>query len=154
MILRGRRLLPLAALPLLVGASAPSGMKPGLWRIASAPVAATLDGRRLADLPYDAPPPDEVCLSAADAADPAAWFTRDAAPGCRWSSRSTARGRVAIAGACPAEEVGQPDGSTRITGRWTATRYDLRFATLANGSNGRMGLDGTTTGVRLGDCPD
>ena len=152
-----RRLLPLAALPLLVGASAPQaskpGLKPGLWRIASTPEAATLDGRRLAELPYDAPPPDQVCLSAADAADPARWFTRDAGPGCRWSRRSVAGGRVAIAGTCPAEEAGQPDGSTRLTGRWTPTRYTLRFATIAHGDNGRMGLDGATTGVRVGDCP-
>jgi hypothetical protein len=149
----GRRLLPLAALPLLVGAGAPVALAPGLWRIATVPQAATLDGRRLADLPYDAPPPDEVCLSAADAADPARWFARDSAPGCRWSQRSVAGGRVRLSGTCPAEEAGQPAGSTRIAGRWSANRYDLRFATIAHGSNGRMGLDGATTGVRVGPCP-
>lgn len=151
--MRVRRWAPLAALPVLLAASAPVALRPGLWRIASAPDAATLDGRRLADLPYDPPPPEEVCLTPADAADPARWFTRDAAPGCRWSRRSVARGRALIAGACPAEEAGRPDGTTRITGRWTPDRYDLRFATVAHGDNGRMGLDGRTTGVRIGDCP-
>lgn len=150
---RERRALPLVALPILVAAGAPTGLEPGLWRISSTPAAATLDGRRLADLPYDAPPPEEVCLSAPDAADPARWFTRDSAPGCRWSRRSVAGGRVSMKGICPAKEPGQPPGSTRLTGRWTATRYDIRFATVAHGSNGRMGLDGATTGVRIGECP-
>lgn len=143
----------LLALPLLVAASAPATLAPGLWRIENRPTAATLDGRRLADLPYTPPPAEQVCLTAADAADPARWFTRDSAPGCRWTERRVAGGRVSITGSCPAEEDGQPDGTTRLTGRWSATAYTLRFATIAHGGNGRMGLDGAIRARRIGDCP-
>lgn len=94
-----------------------------------------------------------MCLSAADAADPAHWFTRDSAPGCRWTRRSVSGGRVEIVGTCPAEEPGQPAGVTHLTGRWSRDRYALRFATIAHGSNGRMGLDGTITARRIGTCP-
>jgi hypothetical protein len=148
----GRTVLPLLALP-LIAASGPVALKPGLWRIVNTPERATLDGRPLADLPFTQPVPEKVCLSSAHAADPAGWFTRDSAPTCTYRQRAIVGGRVAIVGTCPAEEAGQPAGSVRLTGTWTPTGYRLRFATVANGANGRMGFDGTLVGTRIGDCP-
>lgn len=147
-----RELAAIAAL-LAVAASAP-GLQPGKWRIVTVPDTATLDGRKLGDLPYSPPPPAEVCMSAAEAADPAAWFTREAAEGCTVSRRSVSGGTVAIDGLCPPFAAGLPAGTMRFIGRWSPTRYTVRFVTEASGENGRMGFSGTARGERIGECPN
>lgn len=141
-----------AAALMLVAAAPASPLRPGLWQVGSTPQRATLDGRRLAELPYAPPPPQLVCLSAAAAADPAAWFARDSSD-CTLSRRDVAGGKVAIEGTCPSPDDGKPRGTVRMTGHFTPDRYDLAFATIVNGDNGRMGFDGSMTGKRVGDCP-
>jgi hypothetical protein len=141
-----------AALMLVAAAPAAPLLRPGLWLVDSTPQAATLDGRKLDELPYAPPPPQRICLSAAQAADPASWFARDSA-GCTLTRRRVAAGAVAIEGTCPSPDAGLARGTVRMTGRYTANSYALRFATIVNGDNGRMGFDGTMTGKRIGDCP-
>lgn len=138
---------------LLLGATIPPVLQPGLWQVASAPGAATLDGRPLTDLPYTPPAgPATVCLTPAEAANPAAWLARDAAKGCDLSRRSLAGGEVHLAGTCAPQTADLARGTVRITGRWTPTSYDLRFATENPSENGRMGFTGTLTGRRVGPC--
>jgi hypothetical protein len=147
-----RRIAASTIFLLVAAAPATPPLRSGLWEVESTPEAATLDGRKLAQLPYDPPPPQTICLSPADAADPARWFARDSAE-CSLSQRAVGNGQVAIAGTCPSPDSGKPRGTVRISGRYTATSYALRFATIVNGDNGRMGFDGTMTGKRVGDCP-
>jgi hypothetical protein len=151
-----RRIAIVLALATLAAApatrpSAPA-LRPGLWQVESTPQVATLDGRRLAELPYTAPPPQAICLTAAEAADPATWFARDSA-GCTLTRRAVSGGNVAIEGSCPSPDAGRARGSVRLTGRYNADSYAVRFATIVNGDNGRMGFDGMMTGKRIGDCP-
>lgn len=146
-----RRLAASLALILLAAAPA-TPLRPGLWQVESAPQAATLDGRKLGQLPYAAPPPQTICLTPAEAADPAGWLARDSAE-CTLTRRKVTGGAVAISGTCPSPDAGRPRGTVRMTGRVAATSYALRFATIVNGENGRMGFDGTMTGKRVGDCP-
>lgn len=94
-----------------------------------------------------------MCLGPAQAADPAAWFVRDTPRGCAFSKRSVAGGAIDIAGACPSASPGYPAGTVRFTGRWSANRYTIRFATTDSGENGRMGFTGTATGEWIGECP-
>lgn len=138
---------------LLGAANPPATLQPGLWRYDNVPRTATLDGRRLADLPYTPSGPQTVCLTPAEAAAPARWFARDSGNDCSFTRTSIAGGKVDIVGTCPASEPGFDRGSVRLTGRWTPTAYTIRFATLTHGDNGRMGFDGTMTGRRIGDCP-
>lgn len=141
------------ALPLLV-AAAPAGFTPGEWRTASAPGTATLDGRPLGDLPYSGPAaPGRVCLTAAEAADPERWLTRELAQGCTVTRRSFADGRVDIAATCAPQAPGLARGTVRLTGRWTPTGYAVRFTTTNPSENGVMGFTGTMTGRRVGPCP-
>ncbi|HEU0045128.1 DUF3617 domain-containing protein [Sphingomonas sp.] len=143
----------LIALPLLLAAASPAGFTPGLWQVTSAPGTATLGGRSLGDLPYDAPAtPGEVCLSAADAAN-GAWLARDLGPGCTLTSRKLVKGRIDLAGTCAPQAPGLARGTVRITGRWTTTSYDLRFTTRNPSENGVMGFTGTMSGKRIGACP-
>ncbi len=135
-----------------VAAAAPT-LHPGLWRVASTPQTATLDGRKLDDLPYTPAAPEAVCLSPAQAADPATWFVRDTPAGCTFSRRSVQHGAVDIVGTCPSASPGYPAGSVRFNGRWSANRYTIRFATTDIGENGQMGFAGTATGGRIGECP-
>lgn len=146
---------PLLALaPLLLLAASHAGFTPGLWQLTSAPGAATLDGKPLGDLPYTAPAaPEQVCATAAELSDPAAWLSRGVAQGCSFSRRQVAGGRVDMAGTCPPQAPGLARGAVRLTGRWTPTRYDLRFTTTNPSENGVMGFTGTMTGRRTGACP-
>ena len=144
---------PLLFVPLLTLAAAAPTLQSGRWTTASAPTGATLDGRKLDDLPYTAPPgPNAVCLSATDAADPAAWLARDVAKGCVFERRRLAGGRIDLAGTCPPQAPGLARGTVRITGRWSATSYDLTFATTNPSETGVMGFTGTMTGRRTGPC--
>ncbi len=146
------RLLLFAALIFL--AAAPSTpLRPGLWRFTNTPGAATLDGRALHELPVGPATSEDVCLTPADAAAPARWLARDVMGDCTLTRTGVARGLVAVAGTCPSQGDGLAPGTLRLTGRYTATSYDLRFATIANGENGRMGFAGAMAGKRVGDCP-
>lgn len=143
----------LMLLPLLAAAT-PVKLRPGLWHIASAPAGASLDGRHLDDLPYTPPAgPDTICLTPAQAADPAAWLARDSAQGCTLTRNTVAGGKVDIAGSCPPQATGLARGTVKLAGRWTPTSYALRFATTNPSENGVMGFTGTLTGKRIGDCP-
>ena len=142
----------LLAAALLAGApSAP--LRPGLWRFTNTPGAATLDGRPLSELPVGPVTSETVCLTPADAAQPARWLARDLLGDCTLTRTGVAGGAVDISGVCPASDMGRAPGSLRLTGRYTATSYDLRFATIAHGENGTMGFSGAMTGARVGNCP-
>ena len=142
------------ALALLGGVAASTpGFRPGLWELRSAPTAATLDGRSLGELPYEAPPPEQVCLTAADAAKPAAWLGRGMPGECKIARSKLSGGKVDIAATCAPKPRDVRAGTMRLTGTWSPDRYDLRFSTISHGENGTMGFDGTMTGKRLGDCP-
>lgn len=146
----------LAALLLSTGviAAAPTpALRAGLWQFDNMPQTATLDGRRLAELPYTPWGPQSVCLSPREAATPARWFARDSGSDCTFTKTSIAGGKVDIAGSCPPSDTGFDRGTVHLTGRWTPTSYTIRFATLTHGDNGHMGFDGAMTGKRIGDCP-
>lgn len=141
----------LLLLPLLA-AAAPAGFSPGLWQVTSTPGTATLNGRALGDLPYDAPAvPSTICLSAAEARDPL-WLTRSLAPGCTLTRRAFSGGRIDVSGRCEPQAEGLSRGVVTLTGRWTPTSYDLRFATTNPSENGVMGFTGTMAGKRVGAC--
>ena len=146
--------LLLAAPLLLLAAASPPSFRPGLWQVSSAPGTAALNGKPLGDLPYTPPTaPGSICLSPADAGDARAdWLTRDLAPGCTITRSSRANGRVDVTATCPPQAPGLARGSVRLTGRWTPTSYDLRFATANPSENGVMGFTGSMTGKRVGDC--
>ncbi len=143
--------LPLIVLLLAAAPSAP--LRPGLWRFTNTPTAASLDGRALNELPVSPPTSETVCLTPADAAAPARWLARDLQGDCTLTKTGVAGNKVDIAGTCPASDEGRAPGSLSLTGRYTATSYDLRFATFAHGENGTMGFAGAMTGARVGDCP-
>lgn len=146
-------LLSIAAL-LLVGGAPPSAtLRPGLWRYDNVPTGASLDGRALGDLPYTPAGPQEVCMSPAEAADPARWFLRDSGTGCSVTRAVVAGGAVDIAATCPGQAAGDAPGTVHLTGTWSADRYALRFATTTIGENGTMGFTGTIAGRRVGACP-
>lgn len=150
--MRIRLLLPLLLAGAAAAAPAPS-LQPGLWRFRNTPTAATLDGQPLADLPAPPITDEEVCLSPADAADPARWLARDTGANCTLTRSVVAHGLVDIAGTCPPAEDGAAPGTLRITGTATTTGYRLRFATVAHGTNGAMSFAGDMVGHRVGTCP-
>lgn len=149
-----QRLLLAFPLPLLLAAT-PAGFTPGLWQITSTPTGATLNGRPLTDLPYTPPttPSAPICMTAAQARDPAVWLANGNMPqGCTATSRSIARGRIAIAGTCPPQAPGLARGTVKLSGSWSPARYSLRFATQNPSENGVMGFSGTVEARRVGDC--
>ena len=96
---------------LLTAAIGPATFQPGQWQIATAPGTATLNGRSLGDLPYTGPAaPEAICLTSAQASDPAAWLARDLPTGCTLTRRSIANGRVDVTGTCPAQAEGLARG--------------------------------------------
>lgn len=141
-------------LSLTAATGAPSAtLTPGLWEFTNAPGTASLDGQALRDLPYTPPSaPERVCLTPAQAADPARWFARDSGADCTFTQADVKGGRVAIAGSCPPQFKGYDRGTVALSGRWTPTSYDLRFTTLTHGENGHMGFSGTMRGRRIGAC--
>ncbi len=149
-----RHLGRVLAVPALLLAAVPAApLRPGLWRFTNTPGAASLDGRPLHELPVGPVTSETVCLSPADAAAPARWLARDLMGDCTLTKTGLAGGTVDIAGTCPAQGEGQAPGTLTLTGRYSATSYDLRFATVAHGENGTMGFSGAMTGTRVGDCP-
>jgi hypothetical protein len=144
-------LLTLVGVPLLLAGSDVK-LTPGLWELVNTPGVATLDGRELDDLPLGPIKKQEVCLAAAEAADPAAFFARDTTADCRITRASLAGGKVDIAGACPNPEEGN-EGALTLTGRFAPDRYELDFATRAEDFQGVMTFNGKLTGRRIGHCP-
>ena len=147
-----RRALPiaLAAAPLLL-ASADITLTPGKWQVTNQPGVATLDGRELDDLPLGPIKTQELCLAAADAADPASFFARDTAADCRITSAKLAGGKVEIVGACPNPDDGH-EGLLKLSGRYSADSYELDFSTRAEDFQGVMTFSGKLTGRRIGTC--
>ena len=144
------------ALPLLIATAASTpGFRHGLWQTSTAPGTATLDGKRLSDLPYTGPAgPRSICLSSDDVAG-TDWLTEGLLPdGCLYDRQRMRDGRIDIAATCPPQAAGLSSGHVRITGRYTATSYALRFATTNPSENGVMGFGGTMTGRRVGNCPN
>jgi hypothetical protein len=143
-------LLMLAGAPLLLAGSDVK-LTPGLWELVNTPGVATLDGRELDDLPLGPIRKQEVCLAAAESADPAAFFARDTAADCRITRATLAGGKVEIAGACPNPEEGN-EGALTLSGQYSPDRYELDFATRAEDFQGVMTFSGKLTGRRIGDC--
>ena len=138
---------------LLLAATTPVSPRPGRWLVESAPGTASLDGRPLTDLPYQAPAaPRAICLTADAARDPVAWLAGDTGKGCTFEQRTMAGGRIDLRGTCPPPAEGAPAGTIRLTGRWTPTSYRVRFVTTNPSENGVMGFSGTLSGRRVGDC--
>lgn len=144
-------MLPLPAL--LAATAAVPTLQPGAWEYINYPGVASLDGRALADLPYTPPPPERLCLTKSQAANPAAWLARDTPGDCTITRSSVTGGRVDIRGTCPPAAPGFAAGTLVLTGRWSATSYDLDFKTVTRAENGTMGFSGRLTGKRLGACP-
>ena len=154
--MRGRSLV-LAAVAAAAGcatATSPGGsaLAPGLWETRNRPGTATLDGEARNELPLPPLEPERVCLSSADAADPARFLAGATAPGCRITSSTWAGGRARVEASCPSPDGGK-DGTMVLTGRYAADRYTIDFDTTAFGDNGRMRFTGKLIGRRLGDCP-
>ena len=137
---------------LLAAAGSDTPLSPGLWEIRNTPGVATLDGQTLDDLPLGEIRTQQVCLAAAEAADPAAFFARDKQADCRITSASTADGKVAIDGVCPNPEEGN-DGTLKLSGRYGGDSYELDFLTRAEDFQGVMTFSGKLTGRRVGACP-
>ena len=140
----------LASMPLLIG-GADVQLAPGLWQLVNTPGVATLDGRELDDLPLGPVKTQEVCLAAADAADPAGFFARDTQADCKITSAKLAGGTVEIVGACPNPDEGN-EGALKLSGRYAPDRYELDFSTRAEDFQGVMTFSGKLTGRRIGAC--
>jgi hypothetical protein len=134
---------------LMLAASPP--IEPGMWELRNEPGAASLAGRPLTDLPLDAVKNDRVCLTPAEAAKPATWFSRDTGGDCPLTRARVAGGKVDIVGTCPSEDGLKP-GSVRLTGRYTPRSFDLAFATTTDTAQGVMGFAGRMTGHRVSAC--
>ena len=146
----------LAAAPALVLllASGAAPLKTGAWEILNTPGVAALDGQALNELPIEPVTSSRICLTAKDAADPAAFFNRDMDSACKISKSSAAGGEVHIAGTCP-NQVGEgPEGQFELKGKFDSTSYDIDFATIAFGENGKMTFSGNLKGRHLGSCTD
>ena len=140
-----------AAASSLLVAAADTPLASGMWEMRNTPGVATLDGRALDDLPIGPIKTEMVCLSAAEAAKPVGFLTRDLGADCTVSSGTVADGRVKVAGRCP-NQVEGPDGTFELAGRLGGNSYEVDFATSAIGENGRMTFSGKMTGRRIGSC--
>lgn len=139
-------------LPLAATAAGDAPLAPGLWEVRNTPGVATLDGKALRELPLGEIKTQRLCVTAAEAADPGAFFSRDTAVDCAIGHNMLKGGTVAINGTCPGENGGRP-GTLALKGHYTPTSYDIAFATVAHGDNGTMTFSGRLTGHRVGTCP-
>ncbi len=140
----------LALLMLLAAAPA---LQPGLWEQRNDPGAASLAGRPLTDLPIDPIKTDRICLTPAEAAEPAKWFSRDTLSDCMLDRAKLDGGKVDIAGTCTPPDDGLKRGTVKLTGRYDAQSFDIAFATTTDTTQGMMGFAGRMQGRRVGDCP-
>lgn len=147
----GLALAAVLAAPFVL-AAADGMLAPGLWEVTMTPGAATLDGKLLDDLPLGEARIERVCLAAAEAADPAAFFARDTKDNCRIVSSHATAGKVEIAGACPNPDEGS-DGTMKLSGRYASDSYELDFATTSEDFQGVMTFSGKVAGRRVGPCP-
>lgn len=146
---RSAMLMPALA---LIAAAADTPLSPGLWEIRNTPGLATLDGQPLDDLPLGEIRTQQVCLAAADAADPAAFFARDTQADCRITGVAAAGGQIDIQGVCPNPDEGT-EGTLKLSGRYASDSYELDFSTRAEDFQGVMTFSGKLTGRRIGACP-
>ena len=137
---------------LMLLAAAPA-LEPGLWEQRNDPGAASLAGRPLDDLPIDAIKTDRICLTPAEAAEPAKWFSRDTASDCTLNRAALYGGKVDIAGSCRPPDDGLKRGTVKLTGRYDPRSFDIAFTTTTDTAQGLMGFSGRMRGRRVGDCP-
>jgi len=148
-----RALLAVAGLAGCVSTAVSDGpLSPGLWEISNRPGTASLDGRVLNELPLPPQRPERVCLSAAQAADPASFLAGTSGAECKTSKAALAGGKVRIEASCANPDGGR-DGTMLLTGRYGGQSYKIDFATTAYGDNGTMRFSGKLAGRRIGDCP-
>ena len=126
-------------------------LAPGLWEVRTTPGVATLNGRRLQDLPIGEIESERVCVGAAEAAAPARFFAREVAEMCRVTQARAQRGQVRISGSCASQSGGRA-GAMRLTGRYGADSFQVDFATTSYAENGRMTFSGRSVGRRVGSC--
>ena len=126
-------------------------LAPGLWETVNTPGVASLDGMELNDLPLFEIQTDEVCLTAADASDPATFLAGSTRPGCRIVKSRIEGARVDVKAVCPSEDGGA-DGSLTLAGELARESYRIEFQSVAFGDNGQMGFSGTLAARRIGDC--
>ena len=147
-----KALLLLAPASLLcAAASSEVALSPGLWQIMNTPGQATLDGRNLTELPLSVLKPERICLSPAQARDPATFLPGDIRPDCRITESTAAAGKLRIRAVCPGEG-GFGDATLSLDGRFDKDDYEVRFETASHGDNGRMTFSGKLTGRRIGKC--
>ena len=127
-------------------------LMPGSWTFTNVPVSASLDGRVLHDLPVGDITSETSCLTPALAGQPARWLARDLVHDCTLDRTVMVNGRVTIEGHCPPRGAGFAPGTLTMTGRYTASSYDVTFKTLSPDENGTMGFDGRMMGHRTGRC--
>ena len=148
----GLRRLAMLLPALALGAAADTTLAPGLWEIRNTPGVATLDGRPLDDLPLGEIKTQQVCLAAAEAADPAIFFARDTQADCRITAIAAVGGKIDIDGVCPNPDEGT-EGTLKLSGGYAADSYELDFSTRAEDFQGVMTFSGKLTGRRIGACP-
>lgn len=141
-----------AILALLLAAAGDVPLAPGLWEVRNTPGIATLNGRALHELPLGEIKTQRLCVTATEAADPGAFFSRDTAADCTIGYSVLKGGHVAIDGTCPGEDRARP-GTLALKGHYTPTSYDIAFVTIAHGDDGTMTFSGRLTGQRVGACP-
>lgn len=146
----------LAAAPLLVLVLAADAapLNTGAWEILNTPGVAALDGQILNELPIEPVKSSRICVTAKEAADPAAFFNRDMDPACSIAKSHTSGGAVHISGTCPNQLGEGPDGQFELKGKFDSRSYDIDFATTAFGDNGKMTFSGNLKGRYLGSCTD
>lgn len=148
-----KALLAVAALAGCVSTAISVGpLSPGLWEISNRPGRASLDGRELHELPLPPQKPERICLTAAQAADPASFLAGTSGAECKTGKVAMAEGKVRIEASCANPDGGR-DGTMLLAGRYGRQSYAIDFATTAYGDNGTMGFSGKLIGRRVGDCP-
>lgn len=140
------------AMILLLAGAADAPLASGLWEVTNTPGVATLDGKVLDDLPLGEIRTQQICLAAAEAGDPVAFFARDTKENCQITSSNAAAGKVEIAGRCPNPDEGT-EGTMKLSGRYASDSYELDFATTAEDFQGVMTFSGKLKGRRVGPCP-
>ena len=93
------------------------------------------------------------CITPAEAADPTARLMADERPGCEFSERTFAEGRIRISGVCPGPS---DQGRVGLTweGGFTYTTMTGAITTEVTGTEQDMRMSGTVDSRRISDCPD
>ncbi|HEX8668127.1 MAG TPA: DUF3617 family protein [Allosphingosinicella sp.] len=150
---RKRTIFALGSALLLLAASDVAPLKTGLWEVTNTPGVAKLDGRALNDLPLFEIVSQQLCLTPAEAANPARFLAGDLAGECELGAVAVTDGRLSLSGVCPSPDGREP-GSVVLTGALERERYSLAFETVTFGENGKMSFSGKLSGRRIGECPE